>query len=218
MGSMWTGAEHVRAEHLRAAAGARGRAAMAAAEERIPTRPFEDLDARSREHVRLDRLLRDRAPAMAEAADLKCIVDAEPVRTSESAARRLLVALNELMLNARAHAYPDGRPALVGVKLRPAAGGGATLLVIDGGGGLPPDFDPRRGGGVGMRALTAVVDALGGAVETCRSQGARFTISLPAEVAAAPDQPADSRSRALSRSSLVSPPILRAPSAVSITR
>ena len=99
------------------------------------------------------------------------------------AALHLAIAINELVLNARKHAYggqgdggQDRGQVRIGCRRDPD--GCLRLSVADGGRGLPGGFDPRRAKGLGMWIVAATMQQLGGELHAEDDQGARFTMLL----------------------------------------
>lgn len=85
---------------------------------------------------------------------------------------------NELVTNAAKHG--SGR---VEVTYR-IDGDGRQLSVCDEGGGVPPDFDPARSRGLGMKVVNVLVKQLGGALEVLgneRGPGACFRVKFAAQ-------------------------------------
>ncbi|MFA9438083.1 ATP-binding protein [Uliginosibacterium sp. sgz301328] len=101
--------------------------------------------------------------------------------------------LMNLVQNAVAHAYPDGRSGIIHIDAH-SEGNDLILEVSDDGIGIPPDnlsriFDPffttrlgRGGAGLGLNIIYNIVTGpLGGEISVLSScgQGTRFTISMP---------------------------------------
>ncbi len=68
------------------------------------------------------------------------------------------LALNELIVNAARHAFPDGRNGVIRVSLRRGEPGTIRFSVEDDGVGLPPDFDVRRDGKLGLTTVVSLVE------------------------------------------------------------
>jgi PAS domain S-box-containing protein len=66
--------------------------------------------------------------------------------------------VNELVSNALKHAFPAGRNGSLSIRLRAEAGGGFELTVADDGVGLPPGFDPRRDGRLGLQSVFSLAE------------------------------------------------------------
>jgi two-component sensor histidine kinase len=103
-------------------------------------------------------------------------VDAEPVETPASLAQPLVLAVNELVVNALRHAFGDNRPGLVAVKV---ALGGENLhaSVTDDGDGLPEGYAGTAG--YGLTLVRAMVAQIGGTLHVESGRGARFEIVAP---------------------------------------
>jgi PAS domain S-box-containing protein len=84
--------------------------------------------------------------------------------------------LNELVSNALAHAFPDGRSGTVRIECRKDEGRSVLLVVADDGIGLPEDFDIRRSASFGLEVVALLVDQLGGTLEWNREGGTKFQI------------------------------------------
>jgi len=67
----------------------------------------------------------------------------EPVLVPTTQSTPLALVLNELVVNALRHAFPDGRPGCVTVSLLARAEGGVELVVEDDGVGIPPEIRAR---------------------------------------------------------------------------
>ena len=94
------------------------------------------------------------------------------------AALHLAIAINELVFNARKHAYggQDGGQVRSGCRRDP--NDRLRLSVADDGRGLPSGFDPRRTKGLGMEIVADTIRQLGGELHAENDQGARFTMLL----------------------------------------
>ncbi|WP_304192321.1 sensor histidine kinase [Phenylobacterium aquaticum] len=95
----------------------------------------------------------------------------------------LALILNELITNALKYGCPPGRPCKIRVTLGTEEGA-YRLSVSDDGQGLPPNFDPRRGKSLGMRAIDALTRQLQGRfiIETAEV-GAHFALVFPRSLA-----------------------------------
>lgn len=82
----------------------------------------------------------------------------------------LIVA--ELVANSLKHAFPDGREGSIRIDVAAAADKTIHLRYSDDGPGIPPGFDARADGGVGMRTLIALCERqLAGAVSFAADGG-----------------------------------------------
>ncbi len=66
--------------------------------------------------------------------------------------------LNELISNALKYAFPGGRTGQISVKLRRIESGEIEIEVSDNGIGLPPGFDPRRDGRMGLQTIYGLAE------------------------------------------------------------
>src|SRR5690606_1899395 len=103
-------------------------------------------------------------------------------------ARSLGLAVNELVVNALRHAFPDGRSGSILVRLT-CDGGRLCVIVADDGVGLPAG--PAAGRGYGMKLVRMMVGQINGVlhVSTNAGAGTRIEIVLPRpRIAAEPEQ------------------------------
>lgn len=98
----------------------------------------------------------------------------KPVRLTLDRSLSVGLALNEALMNAARHAFPDGRKGRVSVSLEAETDGTLAIRVADDGVGLPAPDLLERPRTLGLRLLTRLVRQSGGAVE-----------ALPADVGAA---------------------------------
>jgi signal transduction histidine kinase len=121
-------------------------------------------------------------------------VDCEPNLTMNSYPGPYGQVLTNLFLNAVAHAFPDGRPGALDIKVRQAGKDNVEILFADNGCGMSLDvrrraFDPffttRRdqgGTGLGLHIVYSIVtNRLGGRLhlESEPGGGTRIQIILP---------------------------------------
>ena len=80
--------------------------------------------------------------------------------------------LNELVSNALKYAFPDGRGGEIKIMLRRLGSGEIRLQVADSGVGLPPGFDIKRDGHMGLQTIANLGEhQLGGKVSFDTRQG-----------------------------------------------
>lgn len=109
------------------------------------------------------------------------ITESDDAEVPAEAAVSLALIVNELVTNAARHAYGAGEGGVVSVALRACPGGGRQVVVSDRGRGVPPDFDPLRQGGMGLKMVRAFVGQLRGRMSLDRTApGVAFIIDLPA--------------------------------------
>jgi two-component sensor histidine kinase len=104
-----------------------------------------------------------------------------PLQLSPDQAMPLGMIVNEIVLNAFKHGFPDGRAGLVVIKLeRPLEGNEAILSVSDNGVGMSDT--PAGGLGLGTRLITGLAQQLGGRTVVTRDNGVRVELRFPADV------------------------------------
>jgi two-component sensor histidine kinase len=138
--------------------------------------------------------LRDMAD---DCRSVSIIADVQPVHAPIALAQPLVLAVNELVINALRHAFPDQRGGSVVVTVA-RCDHLVRIAVADDGAGLPADFAQARG--YGMTLVRAMIAKAGGRLDVHSAAGARFTLSAPLTgLALAPSGVvADSREAALS--------------------
>jgi two-component sensor histidine kinase len=100
-------------------------------------------------------------------------------------ARSIGLAVNELVVNALRHAFPDGRPGSIVVRLT-CDDGQLRVLVADDGVGLPAGHP--RGRGYGMKLVRMMASQINGVlrVDSDTRTGTRITIAMQAPQLAVP--------------------------------
>jgi PAS domain S-box-containing protein len=84
--------------------------------------------------------------------------------------------LTELVSNALKHAFPDGREGTLSVEVRKLDERQVALRISDDGVGLPPDFEARRQGSLGLQLVADLSRQIGGALEIVRGAGTTFQV------------------------------------------
>jgi PAS domain S-box-containing protein len=88
--------------------------------------------------------------------------------------------LNELISNSLKHAFPGERGGEIRIRFREEDGGKAVLEVSDNGVGLPPSFDFRKEGRMGLQSVFATAEhQLQGRVEFASDGGVKFRLRFP---------------------------------------
>ena len=103
-----------------------------------------------------------------------------------AADRAILVALivNELILNAGRHAYPDSPEGVIRLQLVLSDDKAVSISVSDDGIGLPADFDPALSKRLGNRIALGLAGQLGAELIRQKSnKGAHFTFVVPLHAA-----------------------------------
>jgi two-component sensor histidine kinase len=123
-----------------------------------------------------------------ESAVAPCKVQLDTPNEIEFAAdRAILVALivNELILNAGRHAYPDSSEGVIRLQLVLSDDKAVSISVSDDGIGLPADFDPALSKRLGTRIALGLAGQLGAELIRQKSnKGAHFTFVVPLHAAA----------------------------------
>jgi len=136
------------------------------------TQDFEGIDAAA-----YLRRLTDGLGASAPAT-IEIVNDVEAVAIDLDTAIPLALIVNEVVINALKHGFPDGRTGRVTVRLR-HDGGWATLTVEDDGVGLPDGVEQDRLRGLGLMLVTQLTKQLGGTWTITCGDGASFTLGFP---------------------------------------
>ena len=139
------------------------------------------------ENIDLVAYLREVAEDL-EAAVAPCTIQLDtPGEIQFAADRAILVALiiNELILNAGRHAYPDSRGGLIRLQLVSGDDKTVSISVSDDGVGLPTDFDPALSKRLGTRIVQALAGQLGAKLTRQEStRGTHLMLVVPLHAAA----------------------------------
>jgi two-component sensor histidine kinase len=123
-----------------------------------------------------------------EAAVAPCKIQLDTPKEIQFAAdRAILVALivNELILNAGRHAYPDSPNGLIRLQLVLSEDKAVSISVSDDGVGLPTDFNPALTKRLGTRIVQALAGQLGAELTRPKStKGTHFMLAVPLHAAA----------------------------------
>jgi len=87
--------------------------------------------------------------------------------------------INELVANSLKHAFPEGNPGEIIVRVSEDEAGRIRLVVEDTGRGLPRDFSIERCESLGMRLVKGLTKQLGGMLEITSEGGTKFLITFP---------------------------------------
>lgn len=106
----------------------------------------------------------------------------EAVSVHPDMAVPLSLIVAETISNAIEHGFPEQGQGTIAVALQKSDAGRLILEVADDGKGLPHDFQPERGGNLGLRIATALAGQLGGVFSMARGDngGARAMLEIPA--------------------------------------
>jgi two-component system, sensor histidine kinase PdtaS len=112
-------------------------------------------------------------------------VEAEAVHTPAAYAQPIALAVNELVVNALRHAFPDGRTGSILVRLH-CEEGQLHVLVADDGVGLPAGH--AEGQGYGMKLVRMMADQINGVLYIDSGAGTRVSIISPEPQTTTPEQ------------------------------
>jgi PAS domain S-box-containing protein len=87
--------------------------------------------------------------------------------------------MNELVLNALKHAFPDGRTGEVTIQFGVKDTQHLILSVRDTGIGLPKDLDCRNTDSLGLQLVNALTHQIEGIIEITEDDGVKFEITFP---------------------------------------
>jgi len=107
---------------------------------------------------------------------VQVIVDAEFIHAPIALAQPIVLAVNELVVNALRHAFPNGRCGAVSVNIT-RDGRELRVVVADDGVGLPPGY--QDGLGFGMKLVRMMIAKVDGVLLVENQAGARFTLTAP---------------------------------------
>ncbi len=132
------------------------------------------------ELVRIDQLVKGVLDDLAEAQPndrVSFVFDIPPLYAPAREATSLCVLIQEFVVNALKHAFPDGRSGVIKVRLRPLAEKGALLEVSDNGiGGVPAEAAPP---GLGSQISERLALQFGGKVSYKSAGGLSVEVDLP---------------------------------------
>lgn len=109
-------------------------------------------------------------------ASTRIVVDAAQMHAPLALAQPVVLAVNELVINALRHAFPDNLDGSVKVTLTSTARQ-LNVCVADDGVGLPSDYASGRG--YGMTLVRAMITKIGGRLDAENRAGACFTLTAP---------------------------------------
>ncbi len=107
---------------------------------------------------------------------VKVIVNVEPVEAPIALAQPVVLAVNELVVNALRHAFPAERGGTIAVELH-RVGGELRAVIADDGVGLPAEY--AKSAGFGMKLVQMMAAKIGAKLHVESATGARFTLSVP---------------------------------------
>ena len=105
------------------------------------------------------------------------VIDAEPVAAPEQLASALALIVNELVTNAIDHAFPDGRPGQIRIRLETLDGARARLTVADDGQGYEPEAVGSET--LGLWLVRGLTTQLRGELNTTTNGGVTARLEFP---------------------------------------
>jgi two-component sensor histidine kinase len=159
------------------------RAALKAASERIQSvaRIHDALQASAgRDAVDIGGVVKNMCNslhAMAGDPDLiAVVVDVEPIQAPVALAQPIVLAVNELVVNALRHAFPNGRGGTVRISVA-KRDDALEVVVADNGIGFPANH--AEGRGYGSSLVRMLARQVSGSLKIENENGSRFTLTAP---------------------------------------
>lgn len=140
------------------------------------------------ELVRIDSLVKGVLDDLTEAqshTNIEVMVDIAPAYVAAREATTVCVLIQEFVINAVKHAFPDGREGKISVQLRPMPEQGAILTVADNGVGHLPTAE--TGAGLGTQISDRLARQFEGNVEFASEGGLVVTVKMPGLSLKAPE-------------------------------
>ncbi|MBP1768781.1 MAG: hypothetical protein H6P98_2896 [Candidatus Aminicenantes bacterium] len=109
---------------------------------------------------------------------IKYKMDLDKVLLDVNASIPCGLILNEIILNALKHAFPDGRAGEIHVELREKEGGTVRLIVRDNGIGFPEGIDIRNTDTLGLQIVALLTDQMDGKIDIRNDGGTVFTLTF----------------------------------------
>lgn len=97
-------------------------------------------------------------------SSIRLNVDTDDLRAPIDTAAQIGLLASELLTNAYQHAFKDGRPGLVDVRLQGLRDGAIRLEVADDGAGMPHDATWPDGGNLGGKIVRSLLAGLGATI------------------------------------------------------
>lgn len=112
-----------------------------------------------------------------EGGSIGIVLDVEAVQVSETEASTLALIAHELICNAIEHAFPDGGPGSIQLRLTELRDGTRELVVKDNGRGLPEGAETE--GRQGLSLVRGLAEHLGGRIDIESRDGLTVRVSAP---------------------------------------
>lgn len=114
-------------------------------------------------------------------SDIDVGVETDDLRLGVDTAIPCGLIINELVSNALKHAFKGRERGTVHVRIHRNGDGETSIRVEDDGNGLPPNFDCRQSGSLGMQLVSMLTEQIGGSLSVHGSSGTCFTITFPTD-------------------------------------
>lgn len=135
---------------------------------------------RAVDQVDFGKLLDHLSSDICGSTGMDCDVVSESIVLSGETACKLVILINELMMNAYKHGYDGQEGGRIKLACRSMGDGRMQVTVSDHGKGLPAGFDPQRTHGLGLTVVSSIVRELDGELHIANGPGAAFEIVVPA--------------------------------------
>ncbi len=168
-------AEHLRASQMRVLA-------MASIHEHL-------YGSESLKQIRFDKYVEElaaRISGLFGSENVRIEMQADPVELSIDESIPCGLVLNELLMNAFKHAFPNARPGVITIVLTIDQPGMFRISVQDNGIGAPKTMDLQQPKSLGLRIVRTLTRQLSGKLELYRDNGTRFELTFPSAHVAAP--------------------------------
>jgi two-component sensor histidine kinase len=119
--------------------------------------------------------------AEADSSGIRIAFDLEEIFLTVDSAIPCGLILNELLSNARNHAFPNAREGAIRVELKKSPERRIALTVSDDGIGMPADFEAETVQSLGLQLVLHLARQLDGHIERGSGPGTRVTITFATE-------------------------------------
>lgn len=110
-------------------------------------------------------------------------LDTEPIEMDVQQAVPLGLILNEAITNSIKYAFPDGRPGIISISLSHTDTHQCLLTISDNGIGIPPSFNDKKPGSLGMSLMEGLSESLDAKFSIRDNNGTTIKISFVHEPA-----------------------------------
>ena len=114
-----------------------------------------------------------------EYTNVETAIDVKDVEMDINKAIPCGLIINELIMNAIKHAFPDDREGTIEIVMHPQGDDSYVLTIADDGIGLPEDIDFKNTTTLGLQLVSGLVRQLQGNIDVDKTKGTKFTIIFP---------------------------------------